>query len=85
MPFDEEAPIIRAAASVAPQQLRADVALVLNAYEQIQDSEDGVISMDRVTVPQPARFEQAMSDIDEYTAELCGVHVAKQLPVLPSS
>lgn len=83
MPFDEEAPIIRAAASAAPHELRADVAVVLNAYEQIQDSEDGVISMDRVTVPGTAAFITAMADIDDYTSKHCGVHIAQQLPVLP--
>lgn len=85
MPFDEEAPIIRAAAPAAPASLRSEVAVVLAAYEQIQDSDSGVISADQVTVPQTATFQQAMSDIDQYTAEHCGVHVAQRLPVLPGN
>lgn len=80
MTFDQEGPILRAAGALAPPALHDDFQMVLIAYEQVQDREDGTISADQVTLVGSTRLTRAMTAIDDYTARSCGVHVAQVLP-----
>lgn len=84
MPFEEEGNILRGAAPLAPSELRSAFDTVLLAYEQIQDAQDGAITSDRATRAGTQQLATAMSAIDEYTARVCGVHVAQVLPTKPA-
>lgn len=84
MPFEEEGSILRGAAPLAPSELRSDFDIVRLAYEQIQDAQDGAITGDRATRVGTPQLATAMSEIDEYTARACGVHVAQVLPTAPA-
>ena len=85
MHFEEEGNILRGAAPLAPSELRGDFDIVRLAYEQIQDAEDGAITGDRATRLGAPQLAAAMSAIDDYTARVCGVHVAQVLPTAPAN
>lgn len=78
--FTSEAEAIRAAAPLAPTSLRDSVHIMLLAYEQLQDTEDGTFSELQVVLAHSAQLQQAMSAIDDYTLRSCGFHAAAVLP-----
>lgn len=83
MSFETEGEIIRSVAPLAPPQLRNDFHTVMQALEQVQDGENGAISVDQMTLIGTQHLSQAMAAIDAYTNGWCGVHVARVLPTFP--